>query len=295
MWLKNVSIDGFKSYGQEAIVGDFAPQFNAITGLNGSGKSNILDSICYVMALKSLQQMRVNKLDDLVYKSGQAGVRKARVILTFDNTDKGTSPPLYRKFDKITITRAIVVGGRDRYTINGKVARPTEVHALFHSVGLNVNNPHFLIMQGRITRVINMRPSEILSLVEEAAGTKIYENKRRDSENRIQRKEAELNEIESIVRSEIDPQMEKLGKDRECHTLWTKLGKEITVIEKLLLYRRCDELKVTSKKIEDKKKSMLLKKEDALRIHGVEKSLLEELKISLQTASSERGALSLRN
>jgi len=294
MWLKNVSIDGFKSYGQEAIVGDFAPQFNAITGLNGSGKSNILDSICYVMALKSLQQMRVNKLDDLVYKSGQAGVRKARVILTFDNTDKATSPPLYRKFDKITITRAIVVGGRDRYTINGKVARPSEVHALFHSVGLNVNNPHFLIMQGRITRVINMRPSEILSLVEEAAGTKIYENKRRDSENRIQRKEAELNEIESIVKSEIDPQMEKLGKDRECHTQWTKLGKEITTAQKLLLYQRYDEMKSNGKKIEEKRQLMMSKKDEAVRVQGVEASLLEELNRTLCAASSEKGALSLK-
>ena len=55
---------------------DFDPEFNAITGLNGSGKSNILDSICFLLGLTNLQQIRAGHLTELIFKSGQAGVTK---------------------------------------------------------------------------------------------------------------------------------------------------------------------------------------------------------------------------
>jgi len=58
-----------------------------------------------------------------------------------------------------------VIGGRNKYLINGKVVQLNRVQDLFHSVGLNVNNPHFLIMQGRITKVINMKPPEVIHAV----------------------------------------------------------------------------------------------------------------------------------
>lgn len=88
MHIKEVIIDGFKSYATRTILQGFDPQFNAITGLNGSGKSNILDSICFVLGISNLSQVRVSNLQELVYKQGQAGVTKASVTLVFDNVDK---------------------------------------------------------------------------------------------------------------------------------------------------------------------------------------------------------------
>jgi structural maintenance of chromosome 2 len=58
MYIKEVSIDGFKSYAQRVCLTNFDPGFNAITGLNGSGKSNILDSLCFVMGIKNLSAVR---------------------------------------------------------------------------------------------------------------------------------------------------------------------------------------------------------------------------------------------
>ena len=105
--------------------------------------------------------MRASSLQDLVYKQGQAGVTKATVTLVFDNTDKPQSPPGYEEYDEISVTRQIVIGGRNKYWINGTVQQPGKVANLFQSVQLNVNNPHFLIMQGRITKVLNMKPEEV--------------------------------------------------------------------------------------------------------------------------------------
>lgn len=61
MFIKSISIDGFKSYGQRTDISGFDPFFNAITGLNGSGKSNILDSICFVLGISNLSQVSIDK------------------------------------------------------------------------------------------------------------------------------------------------------------------------------------------------------------------------------------------
>ncbi|KAI8032234.1 Structural maintenance of chromosomes protein 2-1 [Camellia lanceoleosa] len=178
MYIKEICLEGFKSYATRTVVPGFDPYFNAITGLNGSGKSNILDSICFVLGITNLQQVRASNLQELVYKQGQAGITKATVSVVFDNSDRNRSPLGYEDCSEITVTRQIVVGGRNKYLINGHLAQPSRVQNLFHSVQLNVNNPHFLIMQGRITKVLNMKPPEILSMLEEAAGTRMYETKK---------------------------------------------------------------------------------------------------------------------
>lgn len=179
MYIKSVIIDGFKSYGRRTEINGFDPEFTAITGLNGTGKSNILDSICFVLGISNLGQVRATSLQDLIFKSGQAGVTKATVTLVFDNTDPSQCPFGYEKCREISVTRQIVMGGKNKYMINGKNVLNKKVTDLFCSVQLNVNNPNFLIMQGRITKVLNMKPQEILSMIEEAAGTSLYESKKK--------------------------------------------------------------------------------------------------------------------
>lgn len=152
---------------------DFDPMFNAITGLNGSGKSNILDAICFVLGISRLQSVRAEKLNELIYKQGNSGVTKASVTIIFDNTNKEQSPPGYEKFDEISVCRTIE-SEKSKCFINGRTQTMEKLKSLFCSVKLNVNNPHFLIMQGRVTKVINMKPMEILGLIEEAAGISLY-------------------------------------------------------------------------------------------------------------------------
>ncbi|GJW42205.1 structural maintenance of chromosomes protein 2-1 [Tanacetum coccineum] len=152
MYIKEVCLDGFKSYATRTVIRGFDPLFNAITGLNGTGKSNILDSICFVLGIKNLSQVRVSNLQELVYKQGQAGITKATVSVVFDNSDRIQSPIGYEDFREITVTREIVAGGRQKYLINGRRVEADQVKNLFQSVQLNVDNPHFLIMQGRITK-----------------------------------------------------------------------------------------------------------------------------------------------
>ncbi|KAI0510484.1 hypothetical protein KFK09_011086 [Dendrobium nobile] len=235
MHIKEISLEGFKSYATRTVVSGFDPFFNAITGLNGSGKSNILDSICFVLGITNLQQVRATNLQELVYKQGQAGITKATVSVIFDNSDRSRSPLGYEGCSEITVTRQIVVGGRNKYLINGHLAQPSRVQTLFHSVQLNVNNPHFLIMQGRITKVLNMKPPEILSMLEEAAGTKMYEMKKESALKTLEKKQSKLDEMDKLLDQEILPSLEKLRKERMQYMQWANGNAELDCLKRFCI------------------------------------------------------------
>ncbi|KAH9364372.1 hypothetical protein HPB48_000335 [Haemaphysalis longicornis] len=131
--------------------------------------------------------------------------------------------------------RTISGGGRgsNKYLINGVTATSNRVQDLFGSVQLNVNNPHFLIMQGRITKVLNMKPPEILSMIEEAAGTRMYENKKQVARKTIEKKEAKLAELDAVLNEEITPTLNKLKEERQAYLDYTKVSRELDHLTKL--------------------------------------------------------------
>ena len=99
--------------------------------------------------------------------------------------------------------------------LDGKTVQQKVVQDFFHSVQLNVNNPHFLIMQGRITKVLNMKPPEILSMIEEAAGTRMFETKKEAALKTIEKKQEKVAEFTRVMELEINPTLVNLRGDRE--------------------------------------------------------------------------------
>ena len=75
-------------------------------------------------------------------------MNKASVTIVFDNEDESSSPVGYEQYKEVNVTRQVLIGGKSKYLINGRTSQAGVVANLFHSVQLNVNNPHFLIMQG---------------------------------------------------------------------------------------------------------------------------------------------------
>lgn len=281
MFIEEIIIDGFKSYATKTVITGFDEKFNAITGLNGSGKSNILDAICFVLGISNLSQVRASNLQELVYKQGQAGVTKAKVTVIFNNKDKQNAPVGYEKKDALSITRQIVIGGKNKYFINGHVAQLSQVHNLFHSVQLNVNNPHFLIMQGRITKVLNMKPMEILSLIEEAAGTRMYETKKKVAIGTMEKKHKKVVEINSILMEEITPTLEKLRKEKVLYLQYADNEMELVRLEKWMIAYQY----VASFKVQKKLKDQLVKLQDGvLRDRGG----LEKWKVELEELVKRR-------
>lgn len=213
MYIKSIVLDGFKSYGKRTEIVGFDQLFNAITGLNGSGKSNILDAICFVLGLSNMSLARCTTLRELIFKNGQAGVHKAIVTVTFDNTDKDQSPTGYEHVSEIVIRREVHLNSRTKYYVCGQSVSNNQVSDLFHSVQLNISNPHFLIMQGRITKVLNMKPHDILAMIEEATGVSMYEVKKKSTQGMIEKKDQALKSIDSLISETILPKLDQLRKE----------------------------------------------------------------------------------
>uniref|UniRef100_A0AC35U0H0 Structural maintenance of chromosomes protein n=1 Tax=Rhabditophanes sp. KR3021 TaxID=114890 RepID=A0AC35U0H0_9BILA len=235
MYIKDVEIDGFKSYGRMQKLVNFDTQFNAITGLNGSGKSNILDAICFLLGISNLAHVRAGTMDDLVYKQGQAGVQKASVTVTFDNSDKSASPIGYESVPVIRVSRSVIIKGKTSYSINGSNSTMTKVQELFRSVGLNVNRPHFLIMQGRIAKVLNMKPHEILGMIEEAAGTTLYDQKREASLKQLRDKDETIKHIDELFNNDVTPKIERLKAEKEGYLNFQRVERECALSKQKLI------------------------------------------------------------
>ncbi|KAL9936516.1 hypothetical protein V8E36_004584 [Tilletia maclaganii] len=233
MRIEELIIDGFKSYPVRTTVSGFDPSFNAITGLNGSGKSNILDAICFVLGITNLTAVRANNLQDLIYKRGQAGVTKASVTVVFDNSDRKTSPISFENYAQITVTRQIAMGGLSKYLINGHKATQQAVQNMFQSVQLNINNPNFLIMQGKITKVLNMKPAEILGMIEEAAGTRMFEDRKDKAIKTIAKKDQKVKEICALLDEEITPKLDKLREEKRSFLEYQKASSELERLTRL--------------------------------------------------------------
>lgn len=256
MHIKEIILDGFKSYAEKTRIQGFDRHFNAITGLNGSGKSNIFDAICFVLGISSLSHVRVSNLNELINNKGNTGITKASVTIVFDNRDKKNSPVGCDEYNEITVTRTIFQG-KSKFFLNGYASTQDQIKNLFQGIQMNIDNPHFLILQGKIAQVVRMKPIDLLGLLEEAAGTSSYKLKREQSLKLISKKEAKENEITNIIENDLKPQLEKFKKDRENYNLWKTKDNEINRLSKLLTayiyFTESRELKIKQNDIEQYK------------------------------------------
>ncbi|CZR62412.1 probable chromosome segregation protein cut14 [Phialocephala subalpina] len=281
MKIVEVIIDGFKSYAVRTVISGWDDSFNSITGLNGSGKSNILDSLCFCLGITQLTTVRAQNLQDLIYKRGQAGVTKASVTIVFDNRDKKKSPIGFEEYAQISVTRQIVLGGTSKYLINGHRAQQQTVQNLFQSVGLNINNPNFLIMQGRITKVLNMKAVEILAMIEEAAGTRMFEDRRDKAFKTMAKKEMKVQEITELLREEIEPKLEKLRTEKRAFLDFQQTQNDLERLTRVVVahdyVKNQEKLEKSAGDLEAKKQRQKDLEDNAVRLKNEIENLAEDL------------------
>ncbi|CAO2652942.1 Nn.00g023530.m01.CDS01 [Neocucurbitaria sp. VM-36] len=284
-------IDGYKSYAVRTVISGWDESFNSITGLNGSGKSNILDSICFVLGINNLSVVRAQNLQDLIYKRGQAGVTKASVTIVFDNRDTSKSPVGFEEHAQISVTRQIVLGGASKYLINGHRAQQQSIQNLFQSVQLNINNPNFMIAQGKVMQVLNMKAKEILAMLEEAAGTRMFEDRRDKAYKTMAKKEMKVQEIAELLRDEIDPKLEKLRQEKRAFLEFQQTQSELERLTKLVVahdYIRYNErLRQSADDLEAKKQRARDLEESAARMKQQIEHLQEDIKKVKATREKE--------
>jgi structural maintenance of chromosome 2 len=204
------------------------------------------------------------------------------VTIVFDNRDKSKSPIGFEEYAQISVTRQIVLGGTSKYLINGHRAQQQTVQNLFQSVQLNINNPNFLIMQGRITKVLNMKPVEILSMIEEAAGTRMYEDRRDKAIKSMAKKELKVNEIRELLKDEIDPKLDKLRQEKRAFLDFQQTQSDLERLTRLVVahdyLRGKEKLRTAAGELESKKRRQLELEDSATRLKNEIGLLQEDIK-----------------
>jgi len=240
-------LNGFKSFGKhtELLFGD---DFNVVLGPNGSGKSNILDALCFVLGKSSSKQLRAEKSANLIYNGGKTKqpAKEAEVSIVFDNSEKVF--PIDE--NEIKITRIVRSDGAGKYKINGKTKTRQEILELLGAAKINPDG-YNIILQGDITRLCTMSPVELRQLIEEIAGIGVYEEKKNQALNELEKVGEKLNEAEIILK-ERESYLKDLKKDRDQALKYKDLNDKIKQNKASYLKRQLNRKDEELKKLEDK-------------------------------------------
>lgn len=208
MRLKCIKLAGFKSF-VDATTAYFPTNMTSVVGPNGCGKSNIIDAVRWVMGESSAKNLRGESMTDVIFNGSNSRkpVTQASIELVFDNSDS-TLVGEYAAYAEISIRRKVTREGQNQYFLNGTKCRRRDITDIFLGTGLGPRS-YSIIEQGMISRLIEARPEDLRSYIEEAAGISKYKERRRETENRIQRTKENLARLTDL-REELGRQLERL-------------------------------------------------------------------------------------
>lgn len=197
MQLSKIKLSGFKSFVDPTTL-TLPSRLVAIVGPNGCGKSNIIDAVTWVMGESSPKYLRGEALTDVIFNgsSTRKTIGQASVELIFDNSD-GSLGGEYRQFSEISIKRMINRESDSSYYLNGVRCRKRDVVGIFLGTGLGPRS-YSIIGQNMISRVIEAKPDELRTYIEEAAGISKYKERRHETELRINRTKENLTRVNDL-------------------------------------------------------------------------------------------------
>ncbi|KAF5830766.1 putative chromosome associated protein [Dunaliella salina] len=286
MHIKTIDLCGFKSYKEASIAEPFSPGINVVVGANGAGKSNFFHGIRFVLN-DAFTNMRAEERQQLLHEGAGHAVPQAYVEVVFDNTDGRF--PVDR--DEVRLRRTIG-RNKDEYHLDRRHINKNEVSNLLESAGFSRANPYYIVQQGKIMAMSTMRDSERLELLKEIGGTRVYEERRRDSLKLMHDTESRRSQIEELLVS-IDDKLTELDADRKELAEYQDLDRERRALEFALSDR---ELVNVRKQLEEAEAEGRRVREAAERARATasggagDSGTAEALDLELQQASVERDA-----
>ncbi len=210
MRLEKIKLAGFKSFVDPTTV-LFPGNLVGVVGPNGCGKSNVIDAVRWVMGESSAKLLRGESMSDVIFNgsSSRKSVGTASIELVFDNADGGAGGE-YAQYNQISVKRQVSRDGQSSYFMNSLRCRRRDITDLFLGTGLGPRS-YSIIEQGMISRLIEARPEDLRAFLEEAAGISKYKERRRDTQNRINRTRENLDRLNDL-RDEITKQLEHLKR-----------------------------------------------------------------------------------
>lgn len=214
MRLTKIKLSGFKTFVDSTSL-SFPSNLTGIIGPNGCGKSNIIDAIRWVMGESSARNLRGDSMEDVIFSgsSSRSQVSKAFIELYFDN-ENNTLDAKFAKYTEIVIRREVSRDGISNYFLNNTKCRRKDIKEVFLGTGLGPRS-YAIIEQGMISRLVEAKPEELRSYLEEAAGISKYKEKRRETELRLKHTKDNLNRLNDVMK-EITSQLGKLERQAKA-------------------------------------------------------------------------------
>ena len=249
MRLRNIKLAGFKSFVDPTTL-HIPGNLVGVVGPNGCGKSNIIDAVMWVMGESSAKHLRGDSLTDVIFNGSSARnpVGQATVELLFDNSE-GRAGGQYASYSEISIKRQINRDAISTYYLNGTRCRRRDIQEIFLGTGLGPRS-YAIIEQGTISRLIEAKPEELRTFIEEAAGVSKYRERRRETENRIKHTKENISRLTDI-RDELEKQLNHLQRQAKAAERYQGLKKEERQLQAELLALNWKHLKAHMKDEEE--------------------------------------------
>ncbi len=230
--IKRITLRNFKSFKKVSIP---VPRgFTAIVGPNGSGKSNIVDAICFVLGRSSAKSLRAERFSDLIFNGGKKGepAKEAEVSIYFDNS--GRELPVPER--EVKITRSVDASGNSVYRVNGRRVSRAEVIAMLRQANIHPDG-HNIILQGDITRIIEMNPVERRKIIDEIAGIAEYDEKKRKAMRELEKVQENVARASDVF-AEVKELTERLRREKEAAVRYRELREQVRRGRALVLASR---------------------------------------------------------
>jgi chromosome segregation protein len=219
--LIQLKLAGFKSFVDPTTI-QLQGQRVGIVGPNGCGKSNIMESVKWVLGESSAKEMRSENMDSVIFNGSEnrKPISRASVELIFDNS-LGKAPTEWSQYAEISVKRVIEREKGSTYYINNLAVRRKDIADLFLGTGLG-GRGYAIIGQNTISQIIEAKPEELRSYLEEAAGVSKYKERRRETEFRLRDTRENLSRIQDVL-NEIIQQIAKLESQAVIATKYNEL------------------------------------------------------------------------
>ncbi len=224
MYLKRLDAQGFKSFANKTTL-EFAPGVTCVVGPNGTGKTNVADSLRWVLGEHASRALRARKTEDVIFAGSdkRAPMGVAEVSITLDNS--GQWLPV--DYDEVVVTRRAYRSGDNEYLINNNKVRLRDVIELFQRAQVGQNSYAFM-GQGMVEQVLSLRPEDRRALIEEAADVRLYRHKLEDAQSKLKATRENMDRVRMLVR-EIEPRISQLERQAGRAVKYQELARELAV------------------------------------------------------------------
>lgn len=286
MYFKKLELQGFKSFVDYSSL-DLEKGITSIIGPNGCGKSNVVDSIRWVLGETSAKALRGGKMEDVIFNGTdqRKAVGMAEVSLTIDNQDH----QLPIEQEEVTITRRTFRSGDSEYLINKTSCRLRDIQELFLDTGIG-RNAYSILEQGKIDLIVSSKPADRRFVFEEAAGISKYKSRKDESLRKLEATEQNFLRVNDIA-AEVKRQINSLERQVQKARRYQNLKQELTTLEVSQGRHELSERRLALRKIEHQWEEQQTHLDESEKDQSTYETELEGLVGDLSKVENELGEM----